>query len=92
MSYWRNSFKYPRFFFLDARVAVFFLLFLLHIRIWTLIIMILVFAVFYMMERYGINFSSALRGARSYLTGKIRPPLSEDKSRKPIDYDRRPLF
>ncbi len=92
MAHWRNTFKQPRFFFLDARVGVFFIGFLLHIRLWTLGVMLVVFAVFFMMERYGLDFASALRAIRSYFAGPRRDPVSEDRMPNPIDYDRRPLF
>ncbi len=92
MAHWRNTFKQPRFFFLDARVGIFFLLMLLHIRIWTIITMTVIFLIFFVMERYGLDFSSALRSIRSYFAGPQRNPVSEDRMCEPIDYDRRPLF
>ncbi len=92
MGHWRNTFKHPRFFFLDARVAVFLLGFLLHIRLWTLILLLIVFGIFYWVERLGYDFPSALRALRLKLSGNERPPLTEGKIRHPVDFDRRPLF
>jgi intracellular multiplication protein IcmT len=90
--HWRNTFKQPRFFFLDARVGVFLLFFLLHIRIWTLAVTLVVFVVFFIMERYGYDFASALRAVRSFFSGPKRPPVSNERVTYPVDYDRRPLF
>ena len=92
MAHWRNTFKQPRFFFLDARVGVFLVVFLLHVRLWTLLIMIVVFGIFFMMERYGLGFSSALRAVRAYFAGPIRHPVSEERMCQSADFDRRPLF
>lgn len=92
MGHWRNTYKFPRFWILDARVAIFFLLFLLHIRMWSFICMIIIFGIFYIMERYGLDFASAFRAVRSYMAGPIRDPISKERMRHPIDYDRRPLF
>jgi intracellular multiplication protein IcmT len=90
MAHWRNTFRSPRFFFFDARVSIFLVGFLLHIRLWTLLVLITVFLAFYWMERHGYDFMSALRAVRSRIAGPIRPPLSPDRARGAIDYDRRP--
>jgi intracellular multiplication protein IcmT len=90
MAHWRNTFKAPRFFMVDARVSIFLIAFLLHIRLWTLLLMICVLFGFYWVERFGYDFPSALRALRLRIAGPIRPPLSPDRARGPIDYDRRP--
>lgn len=64
--------------------------FLLHMRLWTLFLLLAVFVGFYWVERYGYDFMSALRALRSRIAGPIRPPLSPDRARGAIDYDRRP--
>lgn len=92
MAHWRYTFKPARFFMLDARVSVAILLFLLHIRVWTLLIVLAVIAVFYWVERFGYNFPSALRAARLYFSGRIRNTAPANKIRDSVDYDRRPLF
>lgn len=92
MAHWRHSFRYPRFFFLDARVAIIVVVFLLHIRLWTLILMCAIFVAFYWVERFGYDFPSALRALRVQLTSKVRDPLPDDKTRHPVDFERRPLF
>ncbi|MHA6345910.1 IcmT/TraK family protein [Roseivivax sp. CAU 1761] len=92
MAHWRNTFKAPRFFFFDARLAVFLVGFLLHIRLWTLLLLIAVFAAFYWVERYGYDFASALRAIRLYFAGPVRNPVPDERMPQPRDYDRRPLF
>lgn len=92
MSHWRYTFKPARFLMLDARVSVAILFFLLHIRMWTFIITLIIIALFYWVERFGYDFPSAIRAARLYFAGRIRPPVPNNKMKNPIDYDRRPLF
>ena len=76
----------------DARVAIFLIAFLLHIRGRTLLVLITVLGAFYAVERRGYDFKSALRAIRVYFAGPVRPPLTDDKLTRPKDYDRRPLF
>jgi intracellular multiplication protein IcmT len=92
MGHWRNTFKAPRFFMLDARVSFFLLGFLLHMRLWTFVLLIVIAIVFHWVERFGYDFMSAIRALRLKIVGNVRPPLSDDKIRYAIDYDRRPLF
>lgn len=92
MSHWRYTFKPARFFMLDARVSVAILIFILHIRLWTFLVVLGVIAIFYWVERFGYDFPSAIRAARLYFAGRIRPPLPAMKTRDAVDYDRRPLF
>ncbi|EPX78060.1 IcmT/TraK family protein [Salipiger mucosus] len=92
MAHWRNTFKAPRFFFFDARLAIFLVAFLLHIRPWTLVVICLIFGLFYWVERYGYDFKSALRAIRLYFSGPRRNPQPQEKMPHPKDYDRRPLF
>jgi intracellular multiplication protein IcmT len=37
-NHWRNTQKHPKFFMLDARASIGVILFLMHMRLWTLIV------------------------------------------------------
>jgi intracellular multiplication protein IcmT len=89
-AHWRNTFKNPRFFFVDARVSFFLLAFMLHIRLWTLVLLIVTFVTFYLVERRGYAFQSALRAVRLQLSGPIRPAVADAIHQGPVDYDRAP--
>lgn len=67
--HWRDSARSPRFFLIDARAAFPFLLFLLHIRLWSFILAVVAMCFFALLERYGFTVTVFLRWARSLLAG-----------------------
>jgi intracellular multiplication protein IcmT len=86
--HWRNAMRNVRFFSLDARSAIFLFFFLLHMRLWTLVLVIVAMSAFYLLERMGLDFSSAFRAFRCWLFGRIRPALLWTKRNKMKDYGR----
>ncbi len=68
-AHWRDSARNPRFFIVDARAAFPFLLFLLHIRLWTFIVAVVAMAFFGLLERYGFSVIVFLRFLRTFLAG-----------------------
>lgn len=84
--HWRNSMKPVRFFMLDARVAIFFMLFILHMRVWTFVTFLLVSLFFWMLERRGLVFSAAMRSFRTWILGRRRPAWLWIRKRKFHDY------
>ncbi len=83
--HWRNTMKPVRFFAFDARAGFFVVLLLMHARLWTLLLLIAVFLLFWMLERKGLSFASALRAARLWLVGKYRPAWIWTRRRKLLD-------
>ena len=88
MANWRDTFKPARFIVLDAKVGVAILVSLLHIRPWTIALALGVTGLFWWLERKGLSFDAALRGARAFLAGKDRPPVKRARLRRRIDHDR----
>lgn len=84
--HWRNTQKPARFFFLDARCFLAILLFLVHARHWTLAVAISIMIVFWLLERRGMTFESALRAFRCWILGKWRPAVKRVARRRRIDY------
>lgn len=84
--HWRNTQKPIRFFFMDARAFAAFLFFLVHARLWTFVTVVAVMIVFWVMERRGLTFFSALRAFRSWLLGRRRPANSRRAVRRLVDY------
>lgn len=84
--HWRNSQRSPRFFMLDFRACFGLLLWMMHARMWTLIIAGIIMVVFVLFERRGLTFSSALRAIRSWLVGVRRPAVIWTRKRRYIDY------
>jgi intracellular multiplication protein IcmT len=71
--HWRNTMKPTRFFVLDARAFMAILLFLVHARLWTFVLAIVVMIIFWLLERRGLTFEASLRTFRSWLVGINRP-------------------
>lgn len=69
-AHWRDSARVARFFFMDARAAFPLLLFLLHIRLWTLIVAVSATMFFAILERYGFSFIIFWRWLRTLIVGK----------------------
>jgi intracellular multiplication protein IcmT len=84
--HWRNSQKPARFFFLDARCFLAILLFLVHARMWTLTVAIVLMLFFWFLERKGLTFESALRAFRCWMLGTKRPANRRSAKRRWIDY------
>ncbi|MCB1538716.1 MAG: type IV secretion protein IcmT [Rhodospirillales bacterium] len=78
--------KPVRFFGLDARVALFFMVFLMHMRIWTLALFAIMCILFWILERKGLTFDAAMRSLRTWILGPNRPGLLWHRRRRMIDY------
>lgn len=84
--HWRNTQKQTRFFFLDARCFLSILLFLIHARPWTLVLVLFVMLLFWFVERQGLSFGAALRAFRCWLIGNKRPANRRIARRYMIDF------
>lgn len=72
VSHWRDSGRAPQFFMIDARSAFPLLLFLVHIKEWTLIVALVATAFFAILARYGLTMSIFVRTMLSLLAGKVK--------------------
>ena len=85
--HWRNTQKPVRFFMLDARASVAVLLFLVHMRLWTLVLAIVIMLVFWFFERRGLTFAASLRALRCWMVGTRRPANHRRALRYWTDYE-----
>ena len=85
MAHWRNTMKDARFFAFDAKAAGPVLFFMMHIRLWTLIMFLIALMSFWVLEKKGLSFSSSLRAFRVWLLGARRPALLWTKKRRLSD-------
>lgn len=76
-NHWRNTARPVRFFTIDYRAGIFLFIFLMHIRLWTFLMMIGVMLVLFILERRGLTFTLALRRLRVWFIGPFRPALSK---------------
>ena len=84
--HWRNTQKPARFFALDARAFTAIFLFLVHARLWTFLFAIFVMIVFWILERRGLTFESALRAMRAWFLGRRRPATVGTRRRYWVDF------
>ncbi|WP_367606370.1 IcmT/TraK family protein [Legionella sp. W05-934-2] len=71
-SHWRDSARSARFFMVDARAAFPIFIFLMHIRIWTGVLVIVSALFFGFIEHYGFTVPVFLRSIRSLIAGRTR--------------------
>lgn len=68
-AHWRDSARTAKFFFVDAKAAFPILLFLMHIKIWTFVIALVIMTFFTVLNRFGYTIDVFLRIFRSMLAG-----------------------
>ena len=85
-THWRNTQKQARFVSLDARAFMAILLFLVHARLWTFVLAIVVMIIFWLFERRGLTFEAALRALRVWILGRNRPATLRGRLRHWIDF------
>lgn len=68
-AHWRDSARTARFFVVDARAAFPIFFFLMHIRIWTAILLVVSIVFFGIIEHYGFTLPVFFRWVRSFLAG-----------------------
>ncbi len=74
-AHWRDSARRPKFFTIDAYATFPFLLFLLHIRLWTFILAICTVIFFGTIEKFGFTVPVFLRWLRAFLAGNLKTAL-----------------
>lgn len=84
--HWRNSMRPVRFFGLDARAAIPFIILLFYIRPVTIALTIITTIVFLMMEKRGLPFDAALRTFRTWLLGQKRAAWISYRRRRMVDF------
>jgi intracellular multiplication protein IcmT len=72
VAHWRDSAREPKFYFVEGKAAFPLLLFLLHIRLWTLIVAIVATIFFSILARYGFSVKWFLRWLRGILGGNYK--------------------
>lgn len=84
--HWRDTMREPRLVIFDARVVFFFLILAVHLRVWTAVLLVAAMLVFWLVERAGYRFPSAVRAVRSTFAGVQRPAFYQRNYREAVDY------
>lgn len=69
-SHWRDSSRVPKFFIIDGRCALFFVLFLFHPRWWTFILSVSVVVLLGVMDYFKLTLVVTVRLIRGCIAGK----------------------
>lgn len=85
-NHWRNTARPVRFFTVDYRAGVFVFIFMMHMRLWTLGLLVLVVIFLWFLERRGLTMPLAMRRLRLWAIGSFRPALSKVHHRKIWDH------
>ena len=71
-AHWRDSARSARFFLVDARAAFPIFLFLMHIKVWTGVLVIVSAVFFGILEHYGFTVPIFLRWLRLFFAGSVK--------------------
>ncbi len=71
-NFWFHSAKPVKFFIVDYRVSLFFVLFMLRMRFETFALLLFIFMIFYILEAQKINVVDAFKKLRFMIGGKTR--------------------
>ncbi len=84
--HWRNSMRPVRFFNLDARAAIPFLVMLFYLRIVTVVLTVAITITFILLERRGLTFDASLRAFRGWIIGQKRYAWLPSRRRRMVDF------
>jgi intracellular multiplication protein IcmT len=84
--HWRNSMRPVRFFMLDARASLPFLVLFVYARTSTIIITIIITLIFYFFEKRGLTTPAAMRSLRVWFVGPSRPGIPSALRKRLKDY------
>ena len=68
-THWRDSSRTPRFFMIDARAAVFVMIFLLHPRLWSGVLCILSLVILSILDYFKLSLPVTFRLIRAMISG-----------------------
>lgn len=71
-AHWRDSARVTRFFIVDARAVFPIFLFLMHIRVWTGILVLVSAVFFVILEHYGFTLPVFFRSVRLFFAGPVK--------------------
>ena len=84
--YWRDTFRNPRFFIMDGRIALLILIFILHITFWTFLLVVTTATVLWYFERKGVGPDDIFRFVRAGIVGRRRTARGLSAERSAVDY------
>jgi hypothetical protein len=83
---WRETHRQPRFFMFDGRIVVLVVLTIMHIRVWTVALLVGAAVILVWFDRKNIGALSILRYVRATLAGRERSARGNAARRSPVDF------
>lgn len=83
---WRETHRQPRFLMFDGRIVVLVFLTIMHIRIWTLFLLVTTIVTLFWFDRKNIPAESILRWLRATIVGKKRSARGHAEYRSSVDF------
>lgn len=87
MGHFKHTWRPARFFFMDFRVGLIFVVSLMHLRFYTIAIDVIAVALAWYVERLGMTLPGAIRALRAWVAGPYRPALPPNKMRQRTDFE-----
>lgn len=84
--WWRETQRQPKMMFFDGRVVILMVLAIMHIRIWTIALVVVAIAILTLMERKGVGADDIIRYTRSMIVGWRRTARGPAAERSSVDY------
>lgn len=84
--YWRETHKQPKLLIFDGRLVVVLMAVIMHIRLWTVLLALIVMIVLFLFDRKGIPADSILRFLRAGIVGRRRTARGRAAERMPADF------
>ncbi|MFG6082112.1 IcmT/TraK family protein [Paracoccus litorisediminis] len=84
--FWRETHRQPRFLMFDGRVIVIIMLCIMHIRAWTVALVLISLFILWFFDRKGISADSILRFLRARFVGKRRTARGYAAERSFVDF------
>lgn len=86
-AFWRETMKPARFLMFDARLVIFVAIFLLHIQVWTGLLLTAAAIIFTVCEKVlGLDFNNLLRWVRAFFAGRHRSARGRHAPRHAVDF------
>ena len=85
-NYWRETQRPTRFFFLDPRIVIFLVLVILHLKVWTITLLITATVFDLWLESRGLKVRHLHRYIKTYLIGNYIPARGYRNQRLPVSY------
>ena len=72
-NYWFHSAKPIKIFIVDYRLTIFLLFFLVHMRLWTFMLLIVMVVFFAILESFNLDLNNAFKKLRCSISGRHKP-------------------